>query len=129
MAQPLNTLNTSPKKKTTKAKYSVIVHAYNNNDIRITCGNYEAIESIKQWYMGLTQQKVFTDNDQKYTKSIILDNARKAIVFGPYGWENIIIDHMLERGYQALNGGGQGAFSKLLFISNTSGSNDNDNDK
>ena len=106
----------------------MIVHAYQNNDIRITCGNFEAIESIKQWYIGLTQQKVFTANDQKYTKSIILDNARKANVFGPYGWENIIIDHMLERGYQALNGGGQGAFSKLLFLSDPSFDDSNAND-
>ena len=86
-------------------RHSVIIQTYNNNDLRVTVNNDEAMKNISHWYTQTTKELVKPCKKQKYTKAIILDCARKDRVFNESDWQGIVIDYMLSLGYELIGDG------------------------
>mmetsp|Transcript_27763 Transcript_27763/g.24568 ORF Transcript_27763/g.24568 Transcript_27763/m.24568 type:complete len:138 (-) Transcript_27763:95-508(-) len=108
-------------------QYSLVVSTINNNDLRISCNNDEAIKSFQDWYTKLTNgDGKVKDGKAKYTKAIILDSARKEKFFGEYDWDQIVIDYMFTQGFTLAGDGNSIKISsgdyarqqtKLIFLS------------
>merc|ERR1712062_2722 len=76
----------------------------NNNDLRVTCKDAGFIKEMSAWYLS-QKGSVKPSKSQTCTRAIYLDSARKDKMFGEYDWEGIIIDYMLEKGYELVGNG------------------------